>query len=720
MRKLLKKSIARFFIFFLVFPFFAATRVVSPVEGNWGNRQSLVLNVSDGADCFYSYSGTDPLTSGFAYDGPVLIDAEGDVTVRIVCVKGSSREEYQISYQVSRTSSAFDEGSLEQNFISTISANPLFPFESGDMLTIPSTLYYSMGDGNQPKLNGTVLSLAPENRLSRYIPCVVTDGTSKWRFVLFLSGGEAGTFAKKEVPFSITNWTEFTWKGENLIYQIDDGLWSADKNPKILDRSVSHVISWQSVAYEAGNPVQRFTLPQRPALEVRSKETGRDPVTFTLNGDAGYRMEVISSGAPGDFPISNGLYYQTTFDTFAGDAIGGEAVFAVFYDGVYQGELTAPYLIDKKPPQSPKIISSVQSVYARKPVELNFESDELTSVYYAVSAPVFAPSDKTIQELRARVENGAFLPYDGSKITLESKDNRAVFFKVAAYACDAVGNRSQTTEYSVIIDEFDYYLVSGSDDDGADGSRLHPFGTVKKALEAINGGKYAHFYVSGTFEFPEGEQVISSNCTFEPFEDGVVASGVEKIEDSRSVRFIFPCDSSLVLRSASLVAEGCTFEKAVSAEGKRSTASFFKLENAVMNLSDCEIVGVFDTTGTIFSAASSVLDLQNTGITVQGASYACCVSAAESKVTAKKSRFTAIAKTAVDFSVNGGLFELRDNTCKVIAHLGRIAELTKTNARYTGNTFSAELESSSKKVSAVWKDEESLILEDSENQVTGF
>ena len=51
-----------------------AQRIISPVPGTWANKQCLVLNTTDGSECFYSYSGTDPLTSGFAYDGPVLID----------------------------------------------------------------------------------------------------------------------------------------------------------------------------------------------------------------------------------------------------------------------------------------------------------------------------------------------------------------------------------------------------------------------------------------------------------------------------------------------------------------------------------------------------------------------------------------------------------------------------------------------------------------------
>ena len=232
-----------------------AQRIISPVPGTWANKQCLVLNTTDGSECFYSYSGTDPLTSGFAYDGPVLIDETGDVTVRVVSVKGDQKEELSVTYTVKEVENPYPAETVENAFVSKMCENPLLVYSFGTAIQIPEKMLYALGDGAKPFMSGRVLSLSSANRLSRYLPCTVTNGNSRWRFVIFVSGGEAGVLAKKDVPFEINGWNEFIWKGEKLIYCIDNGMWSADTNPAYLDRSVPHVVRWQNVAYEKGKPV---------------------------------------------------------------------------------------------------------------------------------------------------------------------------------------------------------------------------------------------------------------------------------------------------------------------------------------------------------------------------------------------------------------------------------------------------------------------------------
>ena len=110
-----KKLVFTFFIFsFSVFCF--AQRIISPVAGNFCNKQPLVLDVSDGAECFYSLSGTDPLTSGFAYDGPVLIDASGRINLKITAIRGDLKEEIEINYNV-QEQNPFEETSENFSFI---------------------------------------------------------------------------------------------------------------------------------------------------------------------------------------------------------------------------------------------------------------------------------------------------------------------------------------------------------------------------------------------------------------------------------------------------------------------------------------------------------------------------------------------------------------------------------------------------------------------------
>ena len=174
------------------------------------------------------------------------------------------------------------------------------------------------------------------------------------------------------------------------------------------------------------------------------------------------------------------------------------------------------------------------------------------------------------------------------------------------------------------------------------------------------------------------------------------------------------------MQTASLSAKNCVFEKEAGDETMPSNGMFFKLENAAVSFDSCEIVGVFGQNGTVFNASSSVLDFISSGVTVQSDAYACGVSSTDSKVTGRDSYFTAIAQTAVNFSVQGGLFELRSSDCKVVSHLGRIAELTRTNARITGTTYTGEFDNKVSAILPIWQDEKTLMLENSDNTTAGF
>ena len=95
----MKKAVHVIFVLFLIisFPVLAQRTytlkrtlpkavVISPVEGQFSNYQALVLSVPEDCNVFYSFTGTDPLLSGFAYDSPVIIERNGDITLRIATV----------------------------------------------------------------------------------------------------------------------------------------------------------------------------------------------------------------------------------------------------------------------------------------------------------------------------------------------------------------------------------------------------------------------------------------------------------------------------------------------------------------------------------------------------------------------------------------------------------------------------------------------------------
>lgn len=688
-------------MFFSLLPAFSE-RIISPVGGVFANRQSLVLSLEEGEEAFYSYTNTNPLNSGFAYDGPVLIDIDGDVELRLVIVSGSVQESYTVRYSVSE-SNPFAEGSFEKKFIDTVSLENVLLCTGANIINIPRSLEFFLGDGDKPRLSGTGLSVSQDNRLSRYIPCTVTDGQRNWRFIIFLSGGEAGSFSKSEVPFQISDWTTFTFTGKNLIWCIDNGIWSASTDSVEIDRSRTHVVYWQDVAYKKGNPIQSFVLPQKPSLQTEYAEKA---VSFTLSGDLRYRFSVLSNGAEGDSHSDSGMYTTLTFDTFEGDYVKARALFAVYCEGVYQGNLLSDYEIDRQPPLPPRFLPSEPGEFARHDLSLKVEAEAGSNIFLSVSEP-FAVNSNSYADVSSEfdsVQPGDYFAYKGQPLELRSGIEKAVAYKVFAYAEDKAGNVSSVSRYQVVIDEYNYFLDSAASPEGADGSHAHPYNSFSQALEVINQGKFVHFFVAGTIVLPDGLSVISSNCSFTGLSDA---------------RILLQPNSCILLRDASLEMQNCVIQKELG-EAKKSDPRFFIIEKSAAIFEDCELSAVFASSGTLLSSEASIVSFKNSGLTVQGPSYACAVSGVNSKISLFKSHAASISDTAVDFSVKGGSFTLSESDCKVIAHLGRIVESSGSNLRLLKNTYTGDFDGTNKNIKPVWLDEKSLVLENKENIEKGF
>lgn len=692
-----------FLLLFSIFSFFAfSERVISPVQGRFANKQSLILDLSDGAEAFYSYTSTNPLNSGFAYDGPVLIDMNGAVSLYVVVVKGNEKELYQINYTVSE-SNPFANGTFEKKFIDRVSLENILLCTSENIINVPKSLQFSIGDGEKPKLSGSTLSVSADNKLSRYIPCTVTDGNQNWRFIIFLSPGEAGSFAQTSVPFELSDWEDFTFTGKNLIWCIDEGLWSASKESVKIDRTKPHVIYWQDVAYKAGNPIESFVLPAKPSVRTEDFDKA---VSFMIDGDLRYRMSVFSSGAAGDSHADKGVYTSLTFDTFDGDYVKATAVFSLYCDGVYQGKIPVPYEIDRQPPLPPKFIASEPGEYARRDVRLKIDSEDGSKVFLNILGPFNVNSASYLDNNSEfdYIKPGEYFVYKYQPIELRAGVEKAVCYKAFAYAEDKAGNVSEISSYKVIIDEYNYFLDADAPSFAADGSRLHPYNSFEQALNVINQGKFVHFFVSGSVNVPKGMSVVSSNCSFTGMSDA---------------RFVLQPSSYIMVKDASLEVQNCVIQKDIET-AQDSDQRFLVVEKSAAIFEDCELLGNFASSGTVLSSDASIVTLKNSGLTVQSSTYACGISSVSSKISLIESHVSSISDTAVNFSLKGGTFALNSCDCKVISHLGRILEAGGTNLRLTGNKYTADFDRESKGIKPVWTDEKCLIIEDKNNSEIGF
>jgi hypothetical protein len=685
--------VSALFFFFTLSSGAAGMAVVNPVAGVWANRQMLVLDLSDGEEAFYSLNGSDPASSGFAYDEPVLLDVDGPVELRITFVSADgAKHESNIAFTVKTADLPQD--AQARNFITSVTGPLVTEYTAGSQFVIPSSLSYYLGLPSGVWIPGSSLSLSSGCVFTQFVPCTVTDGSNQWRFIIQTHSLLSGTFSRRVVPFKISDWSSVVCTDKKYIYRIDDGMWMQPGEPVSLDRSNSHVIYWQSIAFEKGNPVQSFSLPQKPNIVSSINKDGMLSVTA---GGNGFRLGIINEEGN-----TTGLFDTIGIDAFIGDEASGILPVGIYYDSVYQGREDIPYDIDKKPPAAPVITSSSTSCYSRKAVNLDITAEKGSVLYTAMSSPVIIPQGKDYKqnELSSMVlfNQTDFKKASGetASLTLSPSSDDIVYYKVDAYAVDSSGNRGAVAEYSVIIDVCNFYLNASADTGTADGSREHPFADFASCLKAVSGIRYAHIHVSGSVTVPEGPVVLISDCVFDGQSDA---------------RFLFKGSSTIIVRSAGLTVNNCVM---TLESPENDISEFFKLEHSVLTVEDSEISAVCGKNGVLINSDSSVINVKDSAMTIQAASYSSCLASVDTDIKIQKTRINASAATAVCLSVQNGNLLLDVSSCSITGDLGHIAELFNVHATITGSTFIPDLKKYNES-SVIYKDDRTVLVNTSNN-----
>ena len=675
----------------------ATVKIINPVQGVWANKQLLVLELSEGENAYYSLNGSDPLDSGFAYDGPVALDVSGDVEVRIVAVdsRGLSRE-YRVSYTVAPVPfpPAYSIGEIADAV-----SDGILEYTAGDVLSLPSELEYSLGGLPESFQKGRAISYSADCILSRFIPCVLSDGTAKWRFIIKTKPSLSGSFAVRDVPFKITDWDTLSFTSDALIYRIDDAYWVSGKESAVLDRTVPHTIFWQSVAFAPANPVSSFVLPPKPETLVERREDGS--ISLALRGE-GFRF---------GSRIENGeetvLFEAAGIDTFFGDEVSGTFDADVYYDSVYQGRLSFPYTVDRRSPSVPTFVSSAKSFYSRKAVELSLSGDGESDLFVAVSNPVMLFGTMTKEDAASLfdvVHADSFLPFT-APLVLDSPSDDAVYYKICAYAVDRSGNKSALVSYDVLIDKYNYYVDASADKESADGTRDNPYTTLAECLAAAEENRFANITIKGTLVMPEGETLIDSNCVIRGEDDA---------------RLVFASGGFFTVRSASLSLINLIVKRDDTDSPNKINNPLIRLEHSVLTSENCEIAVSFAESGNVVSADTSVVTIRFCGITSSAKRYSSCISSVGSKLKISDSRISTAASAAVNFSVHGGEFEMRSSSCRVAGSYGRAAELFGGKSKIVENSFVADLRYPERSAAAVYTDAQNISLEYGGNTESGY
>lgn len=691
----------------------SAAVVVSPVPGVWANCQPLIVHVPEGSNVFYSFTGSDPLQQGFAYDGPVLIEKTGDITLRLVTVTNDNTvTEQKIKYKVNPvfTKNQF----LKENVTKT-----LIPISSEKSLDIPEELLYCVGDYGVPYIKGQKLTVGDKNGLSRIVSLQVKDQDDVYRFMAQILPSPSYLLKNGEediLPFTIEcdNWENFKINvPEYCFISLDNQEWQNGILEYQLERDVSHTLAWKNLETTDSDVL---IIPPKPEL-LRISETGKisDSINLMISDP---RYTFCMSRNEKYYPVN-----QCRIDTIYGDDMAGTLEFSVFFQNIYQGKLDFTVAIDKKPPLNPVFHCDFTGIYARKPLDVNITSDG--EVYYKIITPVlsdFGFNDRTISSEMLFPDTEKDVEFEkltNAGLKLPGSRNGAVYYKVEAYAKDFAGNQSEISSYSVVVDPYNYYVVAHSvstDKTPADGSPARPYNNLEEVINMVNETpEFVRIHIDGSFmEMPS--LVVKKECE-------LIGTGGSRIEFLPNCGFML--DNAKLTLSNVIVEQnnGSAIVNNLSPKTANPSEMFqenlFTVNNGALFLTGCEIVGMLGLNGTVIKAQNSILQIIDTGITTQTAKYAALFTGMNCTIDVNNSRMVAIAPTAVCFTVNLGNVDIRNSSCNLIADLGRIGEASRTDCRFSYNKFS--LESSKKSENeAIWIDGRSRILENEENEFTGF
>lgn len=695
---------------------FAYTKadVISPVAGVWANCQSLVLDLPSGAEAFYSLSEEDPAVSGFAYDGPTLLNVSGNVHLMLLVVyEGGLSEKIDVRYTVTPQKTP--------DYIDLSESDAFVRIDASRFVDIPQTVSYTFGNSSS-LFSGKRLILQRKTIFERFVPLVLYDGQVPFRYVL-LCGGDDGVLNETQAQtqsgtadsiLEFYDWNYFSFKSSVPVeYRIDDQNLRESRSERIyIQRGKDHVIYWRqkqsdAAAADAGEaaaereqgevPFIAVLVPARPSVAGIPETPAVNTAVRLSLSDPRFSFGCASGGG------KTRCASVCTIDTLDGDSFGFSRDIDIYYNGIRQGSMRPSFIIDKIPPPPPVITASDNRAYVRKSVLLNFSNTD--TVYYCLKEPFSAAEGFTVQRIKelnsasVPLSSDDFVKLTSRDMVLESSDTHALFYTLHAYAQDVAGNRSETVVFQTVIDPLNYYVRGKANGSSlpvssakrpafADGSPDRPFGDFSALFEVLK-----------TTSAPFVRCVAEGVCTDIP---PLFIERDMEICGNGKTRLIFEKDAFIKVKNCTFTLKDCTLEQNHRSSNGLYQNKLLEAENAVILLSGDELICKGSGSTSCISMRNSSLEITDSGVTVEALSYACGIHAEFSVLAAKNIRTVVLSETAVGMSANHSSVLLNASSFTLAAHLARALEFSASGFTLMNNSFVSQNEM--KGTGAVWSD----------------
>ncbi len=698
--KMLQKKTALIFILALstVNMIIAQNMILSPSKGVWANYQSLVLNLPENHEAYYSFTGENPLESGFAYDGPVLIEIDGDVSLEVTIVDSNK---ISTSHPIMYTVNLQDK--LE--YLPVEDGQATLIVNGDDTINLPDTAQFALTNSTVFE-QGEKIAISGDMFFERYVLLTLTDGVIPYRYVIQVGDSNKKVQIKPPADESImiTDWNYISFLQEGTtLYSVDGEPLRQTRSGKIyVDRSIDRELKWKQNINAEFNSI---SLPKKPdIIGLPSSPSVNYPVNITMS-DPRYEFAYDIT------PIQTVFAQNFLVDTVEGDAFGFSKEFDIYHEGIKHGSIRAAFIIDKIPPSEPVLTSSNVNGYSRDNISITVQASD--SVYYYIPQPASSKfgflSDEYLNETDTKYENlDLYSALESDTILLSNSSGLAQLYEVYVFSKDFAGNTSDIKTFKTVVDPYNYYLTTGNASDSITGLGTvdKPFTDFIQLHSVLNKAAFQNIYIDGVFR-----EISSLSIT----RDTVMTA-------TTSSRLIFAPGESIDVQNASLSIEGGTIEQYNPNTSSTLQNTLLHAQNATLSLNNSEFIITGGINSNCIVLDNSSAQIFDSGITVQTLAYGSGIKATDSVLLSDGNRFVQASETAIGMSLVDTSTQINNSSFIGIGPLSRSLEFIDSDFSIINSSFVLEgaREKLTEQYAAIWVDESTVQSTLSNNTFEGF
>ncbi len=485
--------------------------VANPAAGRWANRQRLVVFADGAEEVFWTDDGSDPLgPSSHRYGGPVLIDAVGDVLVKVAARARDGRiERREVAYSVAQA----DETPFEN-----LRAAEEKSFTAASALTLPEGFRWDAASALPPVVEASdlryesrTIALRPVANFARAYVLLIGDRSVPRRFAFALDGRlpdaadpavgapasvddadadtevEAAATVSDSMPLlrtaGIARAIQWPRIPARIRYRLgEEARWNDADEPLCIPAAGGR-LAWitEGETETAGpffmdiGPTEGFSEGPLPTASRSDGAVVAETVRLaTADGRESARFYVTLPGA-----VPSRIMSLAHGTELALDACDGESL--VWSIRPERGGPPRSWTIDRAPPRRPRIEGPEEGAWISRAAEVSVIGEDRT--YAVVRRAASADAAETFN----------FIGTTLLRPTREGLES----IRIEARSVDEAGNESPIVVRSFTMDASTVYagILRRDPEAAGDGSRDQPFASLDEAAAAAKARGLRHIRV---------------------------------------------------------------------------------------------------------------------------------------------------------------------------------------------------------------------------------